>query len=102
MLRDNRRIKTFDIEAIVTKIDVLNKQYENKFKTAFYCKPRDIEKEVLCIYWQKSTIQEGDSILLSMYRISKTNAFIVTRLSIYKRANSETEETQNILRQVSE
>lgn len=75
--------KTLQVRTKVTKIDEKNKLINEKYKTSFWCESTS-GKDRLCIYWQRSTIEVGDEVILIGYIIDPANVFMVNQMITIK------------------
>lgn len=51
------------VDAVVCKIDFLNKEYGEKLKSVFYCPSYEMPEGRMCVYWQgRCTVAIGDKI----------------------------------------
>ena len=51
------------VDAVVCKIDFLNKEYGEKLKSVFYCASYEMPEGRMCVYWHgRCTVAIGDKI----------------------------------------
>lgn len=51
------------VEATVSRIDFLNKEYSGKLKSVFYCPSYEKPEGRMCVYWnERCTVEIGDRI----------------------------------------
>lgn len=76
--------KTLSINTVVTKIEEKNKLYKDKFKTCFYCYSPS-GKDRLCVYWQRTSLEEGDRVIMQGYILKPSEIFLCTTISVIKK-----------------
>lgn len=77
-------------ETEIQKIDFLNQEIKERYKSVFYVKSSLLPEGKMCVYWGNCNLQVGDRVVLKG-RISG-DVFLIWSYQIYQRANQPTEE----------
>lgn len=73
----------------IVEIEELNKPFDNRYKSVFYCESQKSETPVMCIFWKRTTISVGDTVSLKG-RLNQ-NTFLAWDVQIIKSAEAEKE-----------
>ncbi|MBO7211138.1 MAG: hypothetical protein J6V44_09100 [Methanobrevibacter sp.] len=73
----------------VVSIEEYNKFINNRYKSVFYCESQKSDKPIMCVYWDRTTLEIGDTVRV-IGRFNN-NVFLAWQVQILKKAEQETE-----------